>query len=335
MANTNNSLMAVSHNIVAPIMQRIPEMLKSEELLEFGGYSAVSAIKSAELTLPNMTDSYGNKLLEICTPISVQNALLNMLKSYADVSKGQCYFIPYNNKKTGEKELQMQLSKDGWAMLAKLFDPSIINITANVVWKGEDFKEKILPNGKHVLVEHSTNPFGSHTVNDIVGAYCVIERTDGTAYIEALCSFDEIKKAWGQSTAKPIDEKGNVKDTSVHFKFPREMAEKTVSSKACRPIVKRAANGNTYAKQAIKVSFDEDEKNVKSEIEANLSQGDVVDIPDEIEEVEVIESNVVTAEPVAEEAPKKASKKAAGTEVASEPDPTDEFAGIDNPFNNI
>ena len=327
MAEKNTSLMAVSHNIVAPIVQRIPEMLKTEELLEVGGYSAASAIKSAELTLPNLTDSYGNKLLETCTPISIQNALLNMLKAYADVSKGQCYFIPYKNKKTGANELQMQLSADGWAMQAKLFDPTIKGITGNVVWKGEEFKEKVLPNGKHVLVEHITNPFGSTTVNDIVGAYCIIERIDGTSYIEALVSFEQLKKMWGQSSMHPIDEKGNVKEGSNHYKFPNEMAIKSVVGKACRPIVKREANGNPYAKQVFSVLADDDKERATAEIESNMGAGEVVDIP---EEVEVVETPPIEAEPI----PEPTTEPEPMPE-AAEAEPIPEFAEIENPFANL
>ena len=315
------SLMAVSHTIVDPITKRIPDMLQSHELLELGGYSAVSAIKSAELALPNITDGFGDKVLEKCTALSIQNALLNMLKAYADVSKGQCFFIPYRNKKTGQYELQMQLSSEGWAMQAMLFDPTIKNVTANVVWKGDDFKEEVLPNGKHRLVSHSSNPFGSRTVNDIVGAYCIIERTDGTAYIESLVTFEQLKKMWNQSSMHPIDEKGNIKETSNHYKFPEEMAKKSVVAKACRPIVKRIGNGNPYARQAMGVIYEEEKTQAQDEIDANVSSGEVVDIADDTV-MEVIDVPTEDARPE----PTENSDNQIGM---------GEMQGLANPFDNM
>ena len=340
----NTSLMAVAGKLTANVETKIGDMLKEKRLDLPEDYSASNALKAAQLAIMEVQDKDHRPALSVCTPESVIQSMLSMVVQGLNPDKKQCYFICYG------KKLTLMRSYFGAMAVAKRVDPNIEDIVAQVVYKSEKdgFKMEIQPNGKFLVTQHVPDIFGSRTRDDIVGAYATVTYKDGTAWSE-FRNFQQIKDAWTHSQRKVIDEKGNIKEGTVHYTETEDMCRRTIINRVCKVIINASSDSSIVAQYAKQTTADMEKAEAEERIDTNLSTGELVDIIDEPEEIEVV-STVVnepapdpTPEPVKEaEAPKKKStaksvKKDAEAPVveASEPEPAESFSDIDNPFKNI
>lgn len=185
------------------------EAMKSEGLLIAPNYSVSNALSSAYYALKN---SNSGNLLEKCTHESIYNALLDMVTQGLSPAKTQCYFIPYGNS------LKLNRSYFGTMKVVKQL-PEVKDIYAEVIYKGDDFKIKN-ENGRKVFVSHDTD--WTNQDNEIVGAYCIIEKSDGEKILTVMTK-KEIDKAWSKAKTK-----------NVQNDFPQEMAKRTVINRAAK-----------------------------------------------------------------------------------------------------
>lgn len=185
------------------------EAMKSEGLLIAPNYSVSNALSSAYYALKNLNS--GN-LLEKCTHESIYNALLDMVTQGLSPAKTQCYFIPYGNS------VKLNRSYFGTMKVVKQL-PEVKDIYAEVIYKGDDFKIKN-ENGRKVFVSHDTD--WTNQDNEIVGAYCIIEKSDGEKILTVMTK-KEIDKAWSKAKTK-----------NVQNDFPQEMAKRTVINRAAK-----------------------------------------------------------------------------------------------------
>ncbi|HFQ4897018.1 TPA: recombinase RecT, partial [Streptococcus agalactiae] len=93
------------------------------------------------------------------------------------------------------------------------------DIYAEVIYKGDDFKIKN-ENGRKVFVSHDTDWMNAD--NEIVGAYCIIEKEDGEKILTVMTK-KEIDKSWSKAKTK-----------NVQNDFPQEMAKRTVINRAAK-----------------------------------------------------------------------------------------------------
>ncbi|HFQ4897330.1 TPA: recombinase RecT, partial [Streptococcus agalactiae] len=93
------------------------------------------------------------------------------------------------------------------------------DIYAEVIYKGDDFKIKN-ENGRKVFVSHDTDWMNAD--NEIVGAYCIIEKEDGEKILTVMTK-KEIDKSWSKAKTK-----------NVQNNFPQEMAKRTVINRAAK-----------------------------------------------------------------------------------------------------
>ncbi|EOH71593.1 recombinase RecT [Enterococcus malodoratus] len=252
--------------------------LKNEGLHLPPGYAAANALKSAFFELQEVQDRNKKPALDVCTKESIANTLLDMVVQGLSPAKKQCYFIVYGNK------LQLNRSYFGTQAVLKRLS-NVKDIWANVIYQGDTFDIEIV-NGRETLKDHKT-AFENRD-NEIIGAYCIIEKTDGERVLTTMTK-NEIDKSWSKAKTK-----------NVQNDFPQEMAKRTVINRAAKAFVNTSddsdllieAINNTTANEYQDENerkeaeiIDEIDQNANSEI-LDPKPVDVIDEPQASGEVE-------------------------------------------------
>ncbi|MGT2923433.1 recombinase RecT [Streptococcus canis] len=191
--------------VTSNVATRINQMKDSDGLMIAPKYSVSNALSSAYHALKN--GGLLNKDQD-----SIYNALFDMVTQGLSPAKNQCYFVPYGNT------VKLTRSYFGTMKVVKQL-PEVKDIYAEVIYKGDDFKIKN-ENGRKVFVSHDTDWMNAD--NEIVGAYCIIEKEDGEKILTVMTK-KEIDKSWAQS-----------KNGNVQKNFPQEMAKRTVINRAAK-----------------------------------------------------------------------------------------------------
>lgn len=194
--------------VTSSVANRI-SVMKTEGLKIAPNYSVSNALSSAYYALKN--SSSGN-LLEKCTDKSIYNALLDMVTQGLSPAKTQCYFVPYGTT------VKLTRSYFGTMKVVKQL-PEVKDIYAEVIYKGDVFKIKN-ENGRKVFVSHETD--WTNADNEIIGAYCIIEKLGGEKILTVMTK-KEIDKSWSKAKTK-----------NVQNDFPQEMAKRTVINRAAK-----------------------------------------------------------------------------------------------------
>ncbi|MBT8490945.1 MAG: recombinase RecT [Deltaproteobacteria bacterium] len=193
-------------------------------------YSLENAIKAAYLILQETQDRNKKPALEVCTPESIHDALLNMAVLGLNPIKKQCYFVVYG------RQLQMIMSYMGAQMVAKNADPRIADIRAQVIYSGDEIEMEII-NGRDVIKSHK-RPFSAISKADIIGAYAMaVGQDESVQHYAEIMTMDDIKASWKQSKMTAVAESGAINQSSTHGKFTGEMARRTVINRLCKRII--------------------------------------------------------------------------------------------------
>ena len=204
-------------NISDSVLERVSAMEQAGQLVLPQGYHAGNAVRMAWLYLQEVKSKNDKPALEVCTPNSIANCLLEMIIKGLSVAKKQCYFIVAGNQLTFWEDYRGKL------MRTKR-DTDIADVHAQVIYEGDEFVYTIDELGQYQLVSHKTK-LENMDVAKITAAYAIVVRKDGSKYME-LMSMAMIKNSWMQGAAK-----GN---SSAHNKFTDQMCKKTVISRACK-----------------------------------------------------------------------------------------------------
>lgn len=258
-----NNQLTVKRETIDIVTAKVKEFQNKGELFFPENYSPENALKSAWLKLQEIQNKDFKPALEVCTKDSIANALLSMVVQGLNPDKMQCYFIVYGSK------LQLQRSYFGSMAVAKSVDENIEDIYADVVYEADEFEYSKV-RGKTVVVSHKQK-LGNIDKSKIIAAYCTVLYCDGKE-VSVIMTLDEIKQAWKQSKMNPVDDKGNVKDSSVHGKFMAEMCKKTVVNKACKGIINSSDDRNLMVKYAKAAETDIAEYEVEQEIAENANK---------------------------------------------------------------
>lgn len=284
MAN-KNQVAAVERNIVDTVANRVKQFEDRGELTFPANYIPENALKSAYLVLQETVDRNKKPVLESCTNASIANSLLSMVVQGLNPDKEQCYFIAYGNS------LQLQRSYFGSMQVAKSVDPDIQDIYGMTVYEDDDFEYEI-KHGKHHVTKHSQK-LGNIDKNKIIGAYATILYKNGREISEVL-TFDQIKQAWSQSSMKPIDDKGNIKEWSTHAKFTADMAEKTAINKICKYVINSSSDKSIVTQFAKRLDSEIAEAETQAIIEENANM-EMLDFDEDTGEI--LDGEVVDEEP--------------------------------------
>lgn len=281
---SNNQVAVVEKNIVDNVANRVKEFQRNGELVFPENYIPENALKSAYLVLQETLDRNKKPVLESCSKPSIANALLSMVVQGLNPDKKQCYFIAYGTT------LQLQRSYFGAMQVAKSVDPNIQDIYGQTVYEGDEFEYEI-KHGKEIITLHKQK-ISNVDKNKIVAAYGTILYKDGRE-LSTIMTFDQIKQAWSQSSMKPVDEKGNIKEYSTHAKFTADMAEKTAINKVCKYVINSSSDSSITAKFARQLDSEIAEAQTQAIIEENANQEYLDFETGEITEDEIVEVDVV------------------------------------------
>ncbi len=282
----NNELAVRNKALFDQVLAKVNGYRDAGSLALPRGYSPGNAIRSAQLIISEVVDRNKKPALEVCTPASISQALLDTLIQGVNPGKKQCYYIVYGNK------LGMQRSYFGEIHVAKSCDPNIEDIYSDVVYKGDVFKYS-KKRGRTVIDEHQQS-IENINAGNIVAAYCTIIYRDGHEE-STIMTIDEIYSAWKMSRQSPFDDNGSIKAGSTHGKFPAEMAKKTVTRRACKTVI-NSSDDSQLLIESIRATEDavsdmetdeltDDNMNVVDvdlndpEPEADPETGEVIDAP--------------------------------------------------------
>lgn len=250
-------------------------------------YSVENALKSAALLLPNV------KNFQNCTQDSIKSSLLSMCVQGLNPDKKQCYFIAYGETMT------CQRSYLGDVAVAKQVDPDIEEIYAAAVYQDDGFSYE-MKRGKIVNVHHTQKLENKN--KPIVAAYATVVYRDGSE-VSTVMTIEQIRQAWKQSSSKPFADNGQLKPDSVHAKFPEEMAKKTVTHKACKPIIGSSSDATLFGQFARQCADEADVAEVEAEVQENANRemidADYQEVPENVDPDtgEVIEPEKKVVEP--------------------------------------
>lgn len=208
-----------------------------------------------------------------CTRESIETAFRDAIESKLDLSnrKQQAYLIKYGTT------LTFQPSYKGRKRVALENNPNLAEIRSQIIYEGDVFVDKILPNGKTILVKHERPPFGKRS-DKMLGGYGIAIWKDGSSEIFEL-TMAQILKSWSKSR----------NGGQVQKDHPMQMAKRTLESYVASYLA-GATTDNFYMSD-----YDLDDKT--SSYENNDDQ--TFDIPTEDETQE--EENVIE---ISEDEPK-------------------------------
>lgn len=206
---------AMQQRIANSVTEDFKGLVQSQGFKVPDGYHVANALQEAVATLPTVNGI--NKV----SADSIKKTLFDMVVQGLSPAKTQVYFIAYGN------QLQMQRSYFGTQQVLKRLK-DIEDIQAYVVHKDEQFDVDYDDNGGLVVVTHHTEFMKLD--NEIIGAYAVITKADGTKQYEVMTK-KQIDTSWGQA-----------RTTNVHRKFPEEMAKRTVINRAAKNIINTSSD---------------------------------------------------------------------------------------------
>lgn len=215
-----NGLTAIEfkNNMVANVMNELN--LSGKQIALPKNYAAQNALASALVILDQTVDKNGKPVLQVCTTVSVKQALQDMVIKGLNPSKNQGYFIAYGTR------LAWMTSYFGHICQVKAVDPNIADVFAVCVYEGDEFAYEI-KRGKKIVSKHVQKPENVDS-GKIKGAYATIIYKDDTEISEYM-NINQIHTSWqfGQTEGK----------SKAHTRTPEEMCKRTVTNRLTKPII--------------------------------------------------------------------------------------------------
>lgn len=203
----------VDYSTFNGIMNNFLKMQDQQSIMAPANYSISNAIKTAYLELQGVEDRNGKPALSVCTPESINQALLEMVIKGLNPAKKQCYFIVYGNK------LSLSVSYQGVITQMKRI-AGIKDVKAYPVYACDEFDVEFdILTGTQKLATYKPN-IKERTKSQLIGAFAVVINDEGKLDQTEYMTMEQINAAWAMGAAK-----GNSK---AHRNFSDEMAMKTV-----------------------------------------------------------------------------------------------------------
>ena len=224
-----NELMKFDDNAIMKMGEDIKLELKRSTVVTPANYSFENALIAARLILSETVDRNKRPALEVCSQQSIHKALLAMATQGLNPAKAQCYFVVYGS------QLQCIRSYMGGQMTAKLVNPEVKDIRAQVIYSGDEVEIDI-ENGRDIIKSHKRK-FADMSKAEIIGAYAIAIGENETQLFSDLMTLDDIKASWKQSKMNAVAESGAINQGTTHGKFTGEMTKRTVINRLCKRII--------------------------------------------------------------------------------------------------
>lgn len=249
---------------------------RMDELTQVGftvpkDYNYVNAIKASMLVLADLKDRNGKPALEVCTPVSIQQAIFKMSQKGLSAANKTCYFIVRGN------ELCCDESYFGKVLQVKRIYPNW-EPCPRVIYEGDDFAYETDPKtGRRKLIRHEQSL--ASLDGNFVGAYLYLPCADGGQDLYVM-SRKMIMNAWAKSMNK---------SQTTHNQFTDKMASKTIINSGCNMIINSQPEYSAIA---------EDPDFVEAHQPVDIPAQEVVEInPDEIPVTDVKDTPNPKVEP--------------------------------------
>lgn len=218
-------------------------------------YDVNDAVKALYLQTLQTVDKQKRPVLEVCSRTSIEQVVQTYVSKGLNIAKKQCYLVAYGNT------LTLQESYFGKQKQAKAY--AKIKINSNVIYKGEEVNIEQRLDGTKVI--HHKPDFSKFDIDNIIGAYAVAVREDGTVDDSEIMTKKEIDRSWAKSMT----------GGTVHKEFPVEMSRKTVIGRLSKKYINTSDDSNKFTS----VETDMGDYDIVSEIDANTVITDDVVTP--------------------------------------------------------
>lgn len=246
-------------NVGDMVLSRIDTMSKTGLSLP-EGYNVTNAVKATLLNLQEVKDRNGKPALEVCTPASIQSALLEMALRGLSVADKSCYFIVRGDK------LCMTPSYFGRVKEARRIYPSW-NPRATVIREGDEFLFEIDPTtGEKRLVKH-VQKF-ENLDKPFVGVYLYAPTLDGSHNELHIMTKAQVLKSWAKSANKSL---------TTHREFEERMVQKTIINSVCNMLVNSHPENSRFADNS-------DDPNAPEPTDEIADYEEVIDAPEALPE---------------------------------------------------
>lgn len=189
-------------------------------------YDVNDAVKSLYLQALQTVDKQKRPVLEVCSRTSIEQVVQTYVSKGLNIAKKQCYLVAYGNT------LTLQESYFGKQKQAKAY--AKIKINSNVIYKGEEVNIEQRLDGTKVI--HHKPDFSKFDIDNIIGAYAVAVREDGTVDDSEIMTKKEIDRSWAKSMT----------GGTVHKEFPVEMSRKTVIGRLSKKYINTSDDSNKF-----------------------------------------------------------------------------------------
>lgn len=254
-------------------------------------YSYKNAIQQARYLLTKPADSGKNKglaIIDICTPQSILQSVMEMAQKGLNPDKKQCYFIPYGNTCT------LSISYQGNVALAKRGGEDIGEIYGYAVYKNDKLELVFDPKKGVIQVKSYEPDISKWTKSDITGAFAVITDRSGNVKYTEYMTMEQIQDAWNMGFAKG--------ESPAHKNFPDQQAIKTVKSRAVKSFVNTSDDSEIVSSEEKSITYtdrtlnEELESKANSlELDTNISQEKVPELEETTQKPEEIKSKEAPA----------------------------------------
>lgn len=228
------------------------------------GYNVGNQLKLAYLNIKE------SGVINKVTATSVANSLTEMCLQGLDISKKQCYFIPYGDK--------LQMFRSYFGDIAVAYSTGLVSdIRATVVHEGDDFEIGI-ENDLEIVTKHTTS--FANKDKDFIGAYAVATLPDGSKRY-CVMTRKQINVSWSKA-----------KTHNVQNEFGEEMAKRTVIRRLVKMLFNTANSSDLYIQNVIssynrttEKEYDNEPKEKDTKTTIDLPEPSVFDIDIENEDL--------------------------------------------------
>lgn len=257
-------------NITDQVLNRVNEYISQGRLHLPENYSVGNATASAWLTLQEVKDKNGRPALEVCTPTSVANALLDMVILGHNSNKKQGYFIVYGDK------LAWFPSYFGKSASVKRLPGIKTEPIATIIYDGDEIELGHNELGEEFVVSHVTT-WENKSKGKRIGVYVTVEQ-DGIIR-SAVLTMAEVKEAWLKNPGQKRD----------HSEFEGEFMKRTAINRLAKTLIQTSNDDDLVSETFINNEYqhyefenaptvEKAEEKAQLEVDVNANTGEVIDV---------------------------------------------------------
>lgn len=278
--------------VISQAISTFEEMIQNKNFDLPETYSFKNAIQQSRFLLNKPIESgrhQGKTILDICTPQSVMQAVIEMAQKGLNPGKEQCYFIPYGNTCT------LSISYQGKVAIAKREGEDIKDVYGYAVYQDDEFEIDFnIKNGTFHVSKYKPD-VTKWDKDKLIGAFAVIIDSNDEIKFTEYMTMSQIRTAWNMGATKG--------QSPAHKNFPDQMAIKTVKSRAVKSFVNSSDDSDivSYEEKTMKIVDSNLTKEIDTEankLELDISYQEVpaIEETEEAIDTEIVENTITEEE---------------------------------------